>query len=278
MKWLQLTATFLEAPEDWSPYIDIFVRHGCENTVQTDRPPTLAGCIVTVNGHEEIIENTVTVGDLPEIDWDAVWRQYFKARRVGERFVIVPSWDEYEPVPGDLTISLDPGQAFGTGDHPTTRLCLALMETVDMEGKEVADIGCGSGILSIGAVQLGAKRVVAVDIDQVSVEVALENAARNNVEFQAVVGDGLHALAHLAEVDEPGAEPLYDVVLSNIISAVLIRLAPDVAVDLRPGGTWLVSGVIPDNWPDVQESAEKLGFSMIEKREEDGWVAATFRR
>lgn len=280
MSWIQVTARLKEVPEDWSPYIDVFVRHGMENTLQTDNPPTVESCVVEVEGAPSILDaleadllalGVAEVVRAPYIeqDWDQIWRQHFKPRRVGRRFLIVPSWERIEPGEDDWVIELDPGQAFGTGDHPTTRMCLELMEDAPIEGARVADVGCGSGILSIGACRMGAREVCAVDIEPVSVEVAKENAERNGVSFLALAGDGLFAL--------PEGDP-YDVVLSNIISAVLIRIAPDVAAEMRPGGAWVVSGVIPDNWPDVLRAAERAGFHLQERREEDGWVAARFVR
>lgn len=280
MSWIQVTARLKEAPEDWSPYIDVFVRHGMENTLQTDNPPTVESCVVEVEGAPSILDaleadllalGVAEVVRAPYIeqDWDQIWRQHFKPRRVGRRFLIVPSWERIEPREDDWVIELDPGQAFGTGDHPTTRMCLELMEDAPIEGARVADVGCGSGILSIGACRMGAREVCAVDIEPVSVEVAKENAERNGVSFLTLAGDGLFAL--------PEGDP-YDVVLSNIISAVLIRIAPDVAAEVRPGGAWVVSGVIPDNWPDVLRAAERVGFHLQERREEDGWVAARFVR
>lgn len=280
MSWIQVTARLKEAPEDWSPFIDVFVRHGMENTLQTDHPPTVESCVVEVEGVPSILDALeadllalgvaeVVRAPYVEQDWDQIWRLHFKPRRVGRRFLIVPSWEEIEPREDDWVIELDPGQAFGTGDHPTTRMCLELMEDAPIEGARVADVGCGSGILSIGACRMGAREVCAVDIEPVSVEVARENAERNGVSFRAVAGDGLFAL--------PEGDP-YDVVLSNIISAVLIRIAPDVAAEVRPGGAWVVSGVISDNWPDVLRAAERVGFHLQERREEDGWVAARFVR
>jgi ribosomal protein L11 methyltransferase len=165
-----------------------------------------------------------------------------------------------------LVIVLDPGQAFGTGDHPTTRLCLELMEEIAIEGKQVVDIGCGSGILSVGACLLGAKNVLAIDIDPIAVEVAKENRELNQVVFDARAGAGLN-----------GLKGDWDVAISNIISATLVRIAGDVRDVLVDGGRWVVSGVIQDNWPDVRMAAELAGFEFIDKKEEDGWVAASFK-
>jgi ribosomal protein L11 methyltransferase len=281
MSWLTITAHLDEEPPDWSYLVEIFRDHGLENTVQTDRPFTLSAAIVDVAGTDKVAQAlkvallmagvaNVTVEPLEEVNWDEAWKQHFKPRRVGKRFTVCPTWEE-APSDTDLLITLDPGQAFGTGDHPTTRLCLELLESTDIEGLHVADVGCGSGILSVGACLLGAASVAAVDIEDISVEVAKENAERNHVKFHALTGDGLIALEELRP------EGGWDVVVSNIISAVIIRIAPDVALDLKSGGTWIVSGVIPQNWPDVQAAAERAGFTFLQSLEEDGWVAATFR-
>jgi ribosomal protein L11 methyltransferase len=147
-------------------------------------------------------------------------------------------------------------------------MCLQLLEEVPLQGVSVADVGCGSGILSIGACLLGAGDVRAVDIEPLSVEVAKENATLNGVAFQAVVGRGISALA---------AHGPFDVVVSNIISAVLIQIAPEVADAVKPGGRWIVSGIIAQNWPDVRAAAVRHGFEEAAFLEEDGWVAATFQ-
>lgn len=277
--WIQITATFSKPPEDWSVFADAFDRFGCPGSIQTDKPPTIGAYLVAVDGAraqaaglaEELrrlgadkVEQVV----VPDEDWSETWKQFFKPRRVGKRFVIRPSWEEFAAGPSDRVIVLDPGEAFGTGDHQTTRLCLELMEEAGLADREVADVGCGSGILSIGSRLLGAKSVIAVDIDPVSVEVAHANAVRNAVSFEVVCGDGF----------EPFAGRSFDVILSNIISAVLIRLAPQVAAHVKPGGLWIASGIIRQNWPDVLAAAERAGFSLIDLKEEDEWVGATLRR
>jgi ribosomal protein L11 methyltransferase len=277
--WIEIKASFETCPEDWSIYVDAFDRFGCPGSIQTDRPPTISAYLVAVEGSREqasklsdelkrLGAHSVSKMTVPEEDWSETWKQFFKPRRVGQRFVIRPTWEEYESRPGDNVIVLDPGQAFGTGDHPTTRLCLELMEKAEIEGKTVADVGCGSGILSIGALQLCAKSVEAVDIDPLSIEVAKANATLNNVDYRCIAGDGFNALS----------KPTYDVIVSNIISAVLIRLAPDAAAHVVPGGKWIVSGIIRQNWDDVRCAAEKAGFKWLDRVEEDDWVAGTFLR
>ncbi|RYG37805.1 50S ribosomal protein L11 methyltransferase [bacterium] len=313
MSWIEVRARFAPLPVDTSPIVEIFRDHGIENTGEA--ADEIAGCLTEVAGAEDLAQALrlalleagaveASVGPYEEKDWENEWKKYFHPRRIGRRFVIQPSWETEPAEAGDLVIVLDPGQAFGTGDHPTTRLCLELLEETDIEGLDVADVGCGSGILSIGAVMLGAKSVVANDIDPVAVEVAKENAARNNIEVDWSVGEGIAGLyaetpagviteanteweqdeTPLASRRNPSIvarghiEPRFDVIVANIISAILIRLAPDVADSLKPGGRWIVSGIIDQNWADVQKAAEGAGFKLRAERHEDGWVAARFAK
>ena len=274
MSWIEVKSTF-EAGQDLSPFVDIYGEYGIENTLEENG--LLTGCLVDVEGSAsriaELVQALKDAGavdvvtrDLVEDNWEIAWRQFFKPRRIGKRFVVRPTWEEFESTEGDLVIVLNPGQAFGTGDHPTTRLCLELMETVDIPNRRVLDIGCGSGILAVGACLLGAKLVHAIDIDPIAVEVAKENRDLNQVTFEAVAGEGLE-----------GLRGDWDVAISNIISATLVRIAADVRDVLTDNGRWVVSGIIVDNWPDVRLAAEKAGFKFVEKREEDGWVAASFK-
>lgn len=280
MSWIEVKATFEKAPVDWSPYIEIFGEHGCENTLQTDNPPTLSAAVVEVDGSSQVVESLkqdllnagakeVESRSLVEENWEENWKRFFKPRRVGKRFVVRPTWEEFAAAPEDLEIVLDPGQAFGTGDHPTTRMCLELLDEQVKPGDSVADIGCGSGILSVGAKKLGAVSVVAVDIEPLSVEVARENAVLNGVEFETIVGAGVAVLPQGAT---------YEVVVSNIISATLISIAHEVTEIVKPGGVWIVSGIIDQNWPDVLEAAQRSGFTLEKRLQEDDWVAATLRK
>lgn len=307
MSWIEVEAWFHEPPADLSPVIETYRAHGIENTLQSS-DEMLVGCIVDVTGTDEVVAKLkaaleaqgarVETRDLPETNWEEAWKQFFHPRRVGEHWVVRPTWEEAETRPGDRVIVLDPGQAFGTGDHPTTRMCLELMEPLDLAGRPVADVGCGSGILAVGACLMGADPVEAVDIDPIAVEVAKENAARNGVSFLALAGDGLSVFdGSLADVPqdetllqgggrkaEGGGTPLalspkpYDLILSNIISATLVRIAADVSSAVAPGGAWVVSGIIEANWPEVRETAGKVGFNLRDERHEDGWVAARFTR
>ena len=270
MSWIEVRAQFDALPSDLSPIIDAFIEHGIENTLEDGNE--VVGCIVDVASAATNVEaleaelkrlgaSSVIVQPLEEVDWTVAWKQFFKPRRIGERIVVRPTWEECETEPGDVVVVLDPGQAFGTGDHPTTRLCLAILDATDLVGKSVLDLGCGSGILAIAAQKLGAAKVVAVDSDPIAADVTRENMALNECDFEVRVADRMDGNT-------------YDVVVSNIISATLIRLSASVAQAVPVGGLWIVSGIIEDNWPDVRLAATSQKFELEDERHEDGWVAA----
>jgi ribosomal protein L11 methyltransferase len=275
--WTQVTATLEKLPEDWAAWHEVFEQSGIHGTVVTDSPASITGYAYEPTEAElsvliqELQQRgaTTSTGVVHEEDWAESWKQFFKPRRIGKRFVVRPTWEEFAAGPEDLEIVLDPGQAFGTGDHPTTRMCLMLLEDADLPGKTVADVGCGSGILSVGACLLGAESVKAGDIEENCVESAIENAERNQVTYPVVLSKGFDAF--------PEGET-YDIILSNIISAALIMLAPEASRRVKQGGDWIVSGVIHSNWPDVLTAANRVGFELKTRLEEDDWVAAHFTR
>lgn len=276
-QWIQVTATLPAVPEDWSILIDTFDRFGCPGSQIEDHPPRISGYLTEVEGAQaradELTEALTALGAevstaiVADEDWNELWKVHFKPRRIGNRLVIRPTWEEFEAGDGDVVIVLDPGQAFGTGDHPTTRLCLELLEQEPLDGRTLADIGCGSGILAIAAAKMGAHIVIASDLDPLAVAVTRENMVRNDVDFPAEATEGFAKLV----------EPV-DVVVSNIISATLIRLAPDAWKAVKAGGKWVVSGIYQTNWPDVRAAAERQGFVLERVQQEDDWVAATFLR
>jgi ribosomal protein L11 methyltransferase len=207
-----------------------------------------------------------------EADWAEAWKAYFPVMRVGRRLVIRPTWRRHRALPGDIVLALDPGMAFGTGLHPTTRLCLAALERLDDRGRvaaaRVLDVGCGSGILAIAAAKLGAARVVGVDTDPIAIEATIANAARNRLARTIKV--------HHSSLPS-GAGP-FDVVLANLIAGLLVPLAPLLREELRPGGTLLASGVFVDREGEVAAAFEAAGLESVDRTAEGEWVALEARR
>ncbi|MBX3119183.1 MAG: 50S ribosomal protein L11 methyltransferase [Fimbriimonadaceae bacterium] len=278
--WIEIKAVLDSAPEDWAILADAFDRFGCPATIIGENPPSISAYLVSVAGTSAQVEalsrelrslgaREIITSEVNEEDWAEAWKKHFKPRRVGKRFVVRPTWEEFEFQPGDIDIVLDPGQAFGTGDHPTTRMCLELLEAEQVDGSRVLDLGCGSGILGIGALKLGAQCVLAADIDPISAEVTAQNAEINNVVLDVVCGDGF---------EHPSSQQPWDLILSNIISATLIRLTPQAWAHLRPGGNWIVSGIIRENWLAVLEMAERGGFQLVRKLDKGEWVGATLQK
>jgi ribosomal protein L11 methyltransferase len=187
--------------------------------------------------------------------------------RVGRRLVIRPTWRRHRRAPADVVLALDPGMAFGTGLHPTTRLCLAALESLAdrgaVSGARVLDVGCGSGILAIAAVRLGAASALGVDTDPIAVEATTANAARNRIARRIRAGEGTL----------PTGEPPFDVVLANLIAGVLVPLAPLLAPELRPGGTLLASGIFVDREAEVRAAFEAAGLRVHERSAEGEWIA-----
>jgi ribosomal protein L11 methyltransferase len=202
-----------------------------------------------------------------EADWAEAWKAHFPVLRVGRRLVIRPTWLEFEPEAGDVVIDLDPGMAFGTGLHPTTRLCLAALERIADAGRvtdtRVLDIGCGSGILAIAAARLGATSVLGVDTDPIAVEATAANAARNGLGGRIAARDG----------SLPSGDGPFDVVLANLIASVLVGLAPLLVAELRPGGTLLASGIHFDRETEVRAVFEAAGLDVRERSVEGDWIA-----
>ena len=200
-------------------------------------------------------------------DWANAWKEHFHVVRLGRRFVVKPSWRDYDPAADDIVIEIDPGLAFGSGLHPTTQLCLQIFEEMAWLGQRLFDVGTGSGILSIAALKLGAAAVRAVDIDEVAVRVARENLERNGLyerpgQIEVTVGSA---------ADHGGRQ--WPVVVANILAHILIELLPDLAAALAPGGRLLLSGMIDEQEADVTARAAAQGLPVIDRRTVEDWVA-----
>ena len=221
-------------------------------------------------GLEEYEPQTVS---LREEDWATSWQKYYQPIPVGNRVYIVPDWMRGEPVPeGRVPLYLNPGLTFGTGAHPTTQLCLELLEEVIRPGDQVLDLGCGSGILAIAALALGASRAVGVDIDPKAADVALENAALNGIgpdRLSVYAGDVL-ADKKLAARLEPGRNR---VVLANIVADVIIPLSGAAGALMAADGVFLSSGIIEGRQDEVRAALEAAGFAVVRHLERGGWHA-----
>ncbi|MGZ9160704.1 MAG: 50S ribosomal protein L11 methyltransferase [Candidatus Limnocylindrales bacterium] len=202
-----------------------------------------------------------------EVDWAEAWKAFFPVLRIGRRLVIRPTWRRHRAAADDVVLALDPGMAFGTGLHPTTRLCLAALEGLAddgrLDGARVLDVGCGSGILAIAALRLGAARALGVDTDPIAIEATLANGRRNHLarRLRARVGS------------LPSTEPPFDVVFANLIAGVLVALAPLLRDELRPGGTLLASGIFIGREAEVRDAFASVGLVVGSRSAEGEWVA-----
>ena len=209
------------------------------------------------------IQNTIGTAPCVQEDWINNWKKYFHPIPVGKKLLIRPDWEQTENPEGRTVLDLEPGIAFGTGTHETTRLCMEFLEEYVKPGSTLLDVGCGSGILSVAGLLLGAESAVGVDIDPLAVKTAGQNAERNHVEdrFTGICGS-------LTEQ----VEGTFDVVAANIVADVVIELTKDIGKYLAPGAVYLMSGIIDEREQDVLD-ALKGKFDVISRREEKGWVA-----
>ncbi len=199
-----------------------------------------------------------------EEDWETAWKKYYRPVKVSERIIICPCWEEFSTTGDEIKVLLDPGMAFGTGTHETTRLCLKLLEENISQNSTVLDVGTGSGILAITALLLGAKEAVGVDIDELAVKIAGENAALNSVESKLTL--------HCSDLTQK-VSGTFDVVCANIVADVIIRLCPDIKNFMGANSTLLLSGIIDDRYDDVLLALERNNVDVVKKITENDWVA-----
>lgn len=233
--------------------------------------PQEAGAYLTQRLEAANIPYTLTFGEVNEEDWATAWKKYYHPVRVGRRILICPSWEACDAQPDDVVIQLDPGMAFGTGTHETTRLCLSLLEDYLQPGARMLDVGTGSGILAVSGILLGASQADGIDIDETSVRVAKENAQRNGTSEHChfICGDLTASL-------EPDGQ--YDLLSANIVADIILRLTPDAGGFLAPGGIYLVSGIIDTREAEVCAALSANGYDIVEIRREKGWCAIASRK
>jgi len=286
MRWVEITVG--AAVESADAVTEIMIGEGCGGTAVSGSSVSLSvvGYLPVDDRLEARLDAIKTkVRQLPEFglpitsdeigikwveddEWADAWKKYFKPVRFG-RVVVKPSWEEYEEQPGDVIVEIDPGMAFGTGNHPTTALCLFALQDCIKGGETVLDMGTGSGILAIAAARLGAARVAAYDIDPVAVEVASKNVGLCGLESVITVGEAASPLAY---------EGMADLVLANIIPNVILAMAENLCAKVRPGGKLITSGIILERADEVKARLESHGLATAEQREDGDWVAIISER
>lgn len=218
--------------------------------------------------HPDYAPLLLTLGKVADEDWENNWKQFYKPMEIGERLLVVPEWEESGETER-VKLVLNPGLTFGTGNHATTRLCLTALDRLIRGGEKVLDLGCGSGILSIAALRLGAERAFACDVDPTCVGVAYENAALNGVgrdRYTVRAGD---VTSDERLQREFGGD--YDVVAANIVADVIVALAPRVRPLLKPGGAFLCSGIIDERSAEVRQKLQDAGWTVEEENHSEGW-------
>ncbi|OGO70222.1 MAG: ribosomal protein L11 methyltransferase [Chloroflexi bacterium RBG_19FT_COMBO_56_12] len=213
-----------------------------------------------------------------EVNWVEAWKEHYHPIPIGERLVIVPAWLE-NPPGGRIPIRIDPGMAFGTGTHPTTQLCLELLDRFDArglpQGYQVLDIGCGSGILAVAALELGASYALGVDIDPLAVDASRENALSNGVSERLALGVGSVAEVCRGQFDIMQAE----LVFANILAPIILRLFKDGLAELvKPGGILILSGILADQSAEIEAAAAQYGLQLVERRQVSDWVAFAVKK
>ena len=210
----------------------------------------------------------VTTSYVEDSDWENNWREYYKPIEVGEKLVVVPEWEE-APQDGRLPLRLDPGLIFGTGSHATTRMCLAALEKFSKPGVRVLDLGCGSGILGIGALILGCDSCLGVDIDPKAPDVVMSNATLNGIgadKMTAWAGDIIADSSLRARIGGG-----YQLVLANIVADVIIPLSAVVRQFMAPGAVFICSGIIEHRWPETEAALISNGFEILDHKSEEEW-------
>ena len=216
------------------------------------------------------LEFSISVSDILDDDWANKWKEFFKAERITDRIVVKPTWEPFEAREGDIVIEIDPGMAFGTGTHPTTRGCLRLIEEVVSKTKggieTMLDVGTGSGILAIAATMLGVQRTIAIDVDRSAIRVAEENVALNRVGPQVSV----------SRIKVDGMRAMFDLVVANIIAEELVRLSRDLNDRVLPGGSLILSGIIVEKADMVKGAFKEL--SLEKELTEAEWVSLLYKK
>lgn len=218
----------------------------------------------------------IDTGNLSEEDWANNWKQYFHTFEIGDRIIIQPEWEKAENTEGKTVFKINPGMSFGTGTHHTTKMCIEALDKLIKTDDSILDLGCGSGILSLVSLLLGAKSAFAVDIDPMAVQISYQNAELNGITsgYEAQAGNILDDDVLCAKI----LEKEYDIVVANIVADVIIPIAPFAYKAVRNGGSFITSGIIEDRIEDVKDAITKAGFEICEVKRSADWAAFLCRK
>lgn len=239
--------------------------------IPCEKSPTDAIAFLRDRFTESGIDAKIELNGVCEDDWANSWKAYYKPIRIGKHIVIVPAWERFEANEDDVIVRMDPGMAFGTGTHETTRLVIELLEKYTSAGCRMLDVGCGSGILAICASKLGAGKCAAYDIDPVAVRVAKDNIAESGQKNITCEVSDL-----LKQVDISDGK--YDLVTANIVADIIIRMAPDIAAYMKEDAILIASGIITERKDEVTDKLIENGFEIIEILEDNGWCAVVVKQ
>ncbi len=279
---------FLENSKQYWDYVD-------DSLLFRKSSPTYVKVYITDNasGHEQLAMINAALGELKaddsedffgslsiksdslaEQDWSENWKKYYKPLTVGEKIMIVPEWEKAENTEGKTVFTINPGMSFGTGTHQSTQLCLENLEKYIKNGDAVLDLGCGSGILSIIAMLLGADHALAIDIDPNAAKIAAENAAKNNIDISKYKTAAGNILTD-SKIKNLLSEEKYDIILANIVADVIIALAPMAKSVLKDGGHFICSGIILERIADVKSALQNAGYKILSIQEKGEWASIT---
>lgn len=250
--------------------VKVYLPHNEQGKLQ--RAEILAGLErLQTEAETDVGSLQVTFSEVDEADWADNWKQYFHPLPIGERFIVKPTWEPYE---GDdrIVLEIDPASSFGSGQHETTALCLEELEKIDLAGKSLLDMGCGSGILGIGAALLGADQVVCVDIEQIAADTAAQNAEINRIPAGVLSTYCGNVLTDASLREQVLGNDRYDVIAANIVADVIIAMLPLFRASLKPGGRLLCSGILETRQEEVLSAARAQGFTLLSAREKNDWA------
>ncbi|MBR6796048.1 MAG: 50S ribosomal protein L11 methyltransferase [Clostridia bacterium] len=277
---------FLEGTQTYWDYVDESLMHLKEGDTRmiVYIPENVQGAEMLTALKQSLSELEGDFGSLEismkgvcEEDWENNWKKFFKPFDIGEKLHIKPTWEKAENTGDRKILEIDPGSSFGTGTHETTKLCLEAVEKIIRDGDEVLDLGCGSGILSIGAYLLGAKDLTLVDIDLNSVRVAKENLAQNNIPEDVIFAHCGNIISD-GELKDKIAVKQYDIVMANIVADVLKAMSPHFPDFVKADGTLIISGIISERCREVVDVVTANGFYVVEEYEEGDWSCVVLKK